>query len=132
MNIDKKYFLVVLASVVLSISAVYIGYISKALSWQFLFAFMAVQVICFVYSVLGFVYINIAFKIFDNSFISVVMGGIFIRLLLILMLVIISLKVLNVKEDIFIFSLFVFYNYYLILEIYYLIKKDGLRLKKVC
>jgi len=129
MSIDKKFLLIILASIVLFVFAGYLLYIYNIINPAFFRAFILAQLLCLIYSALGFVSIRLAYSAPGNLFIAAVLGGIVVRLFIVLALVIISLKLLFVKEDIFIFSLFIFYNYFLILEIYYLIKKDSLKLK---
>lgn len=129
MSIDKKFLLIILASIVLFVFAGYVLYIYAIINPAFFRAFLLAQLLCLIYSVLGFISIRLAYSAPGNLFIAAVLGGIVVRLFIVLALVIISLKLLFVKEDIFIFSLFIFYNYFLILEIYYLIKKDSLKLK---
>lgn len=129
MSIDKKFLLIILVSIVLFVLSGFIVFQFKIVDYSFLRAFLLTQLICLIYSGLGFVFTKYAFAVPGRSFIAIVLGGIVTRLFIILLIVIISLKILFVKEDIFIFSLFIFYNYFLILEIYYLIKKDSLKLK---
>jgi hypothetical protein len=129
MSIDKKFLFAILVSIVLFVVAGFAVFKLKVINLEFYRAVLLSNILCLIYSVLGVLFIRLAFTIPGKSFINVVLGGIIARLFLILLLVIICLKVLYVKEDIFIFSLFIFYNYFLILEIYYLIKKDSLKLK---
>jgi len=129
MSIDKKFLLIILVSIVLFILSA-LGLLSASVIDEGIFrAVLLSQLLCLVYSALGFVFTKFAFSVPGRTFIAIVLGGMAARLFIILALVIISLKLLFVKEDIFIFSLFIFYNYFLILEIYYLIKKDGLKRK---
>lgn len=129
MSIDKKFLLIILVSIVLFIFAGYLLLLYNIINPVFFRAFLMSQLLCLVYSGLGFVSLKLAYSAPGNLFFAAVLGGIVVRLFIVLALVIISLKLLFVKEDIFIFSLFIFYNYFMILEIYYLIKKDSLKLK---
>lgn len=54
-----------------------------------------------------------------ERFSGIVLGGMVIRLILMLTGVYISLKFLQIREDVFIFVIFVFYTFYLITEIFY-------------
>ena len=129
MSIDKKFLLIILVSIVLFVFAGYVLYLTNVTDARFFRAYLVCQLVCLIYTGLGFGFIGYAMKAPGGLFIVIVLGGIVARLFVVLVLIIISLKLLFVKEDIFIFSLFIFYNYFLILEIYYLIKKDGLKHK---
>jgi hypothetical protein len=56
----------------------------------------------------------------DKSFMRNVLGAISIRLIITLMLVIICLIFLELNQNTFIFSILIFYFFYLIIEIFYL------------
>lgn len=56
----------------------------------------------------------------NTVFLSMVWGGMFIRLILLVMLTFLTLKFLEINKNTFIFSSFIFYILYLIIEIFYL------------
>lgn len=65
--------------------------------------------------------INKSAKIFLISF----LGGMVFRLFLMLALILISLNSLQIKQNSFIFSVFIFYSFYLFTEIFYLNKRKN-------
>lgn len=69
---------------------------------------------------LGFFAIKIGLKSSRDFFFRAILGGIVLRLFLVLVLVFISLKFLNINENSFIFSILFFYILYLSIEIIYL------------
>jgi hypothetical protein len=69
---------------------------------------------------LGFFAIKISIKSSRDFFFKAILGGMVLRLFLVLILVFISLKFLNINENSFIFSILFFYILYLIIEIIYL------------
>ena len=69
---------------------------------------------------LGILAIKIGLKPSGDLFFKAVIGGMILRLFLVLVLVFISLKFLNINENSFIFSILFFYILYLIIEIIYL------------
>jgi len=72
---------------------------------------------------LGIYSLNIAYKRSDQMFMAIFFGGMILRLALILTAVLISLSFLELKQNSFIFSIFIFYILYLITEVVYLIFK---------
>lgn len=59
----------------------------------------------------------------DSQFLIIVLGGMSVRLFLMLLLIFICTNLLILTFNYFIFTTFIFYNYYLIIEIAYLAKK---------
>lgn len=59
----------------------------------------------------------------DSHFLIIVLGGMVFRLLLMLLLIFICMNLLILSFNYFIFTTFILYNYYLILEIVYLARK---------
>ncbi len=72
---------------------------------------------------LGIYSLSIANKRSEQMFVAIFFGGMIIRLALLLTAVLISLTVLELKQNSFIFSIFIFYILYLITEIVHLIFK---------
>lgn len=65
----------------------------------------------------------------DKIFLIVVFGGLFIRLFLMLIMILIAIKLLFVSLNSFIFTTFICYFYYLIVEIFILSQKKKIILK---
>jgi hypothetical protein len=72
---------------------------------------------------LGFFAIKIGLKSSRDVFFKAILGGMVLRLFLVLLLVFISLKFLNINENSFIFFILFFYILYLSIEIIYLYMK---------
>lgn len=75
--------------------------------------------------------LNIKFGIVksDKSFLIIVFGGLIFRLFLMLGLIIIALKILFVSLNSFIFTTFIYYFYYLMVEIFVLTLNKNLTIK---
>jgi phosphatidylserine synthase len=69
---------------------------------------------------LGILAVKIGIYKSDKIFITSILGGMTIRLLILLGAVFISLKFLEINHNNFIFTLLFFYIYYLSIEIFYL------------
>jgi len=78
---------------------------------------------------LGVLSIHFGFEKSDNIFLILILGGLVIRLLLMLILIVIALKFLFVSLYSFIFTTFILYFYYLIVEILILTEKKNFILK---
>ena len=78
---------------------------------------------------LGILSIHFGFEKSDNIFLILVFGGLIVRLFLMLILIVIALKFLFVSLYSFIFTTFILYFYYLIVEILILTQKKNLILK---
>jgi len=63
--------------------------------------------------------IRIALRSEQDRFMSILFGGMLIRLAILLGAVYTALKILEIKRDVFIFVIFIFYSIYLISEIIY-------------
>ncbi len=78
---------------------------------------------------LGTIFIRLGLDKSDQIFLIVVFGGLILRLFIVLSLIIITLKFLFVRLDSFIFTTFIFYFYYIIVEIYILSQKKNIKIK---
>lgn len=74
--------------------------------------------------VLGVLAIHFGFEKSDKLFLIIVFGGLVARLFLMLGLILMALKFLFVSLNSFIFTTFIFYFYYLLVEIFFLTKKE--------
>ncbi len=79
--------------------------------------------------VLGLLNIKFGLEKSDKTFLIVVFGGLVFRLFLMLGLIIIALKILFVSLNSFIFTTFIYYFYYLIVEIFVLTLKKNFKIK---
>ncbi len=69
---------------------------------------------------IGFISINYGMTRNDKSFLLIVFGAIVVRFFLVFFMIISVLSFLDVRVDYFIFTTFILYFYYLIIEILYL------------
>lgn len=74
--------------------------------------------------ILGVLSIKFGIKKSVKGFSLLFLGGMILRLFLMLIAVFICLKFLELKGNSFIFSVFIFYFFYLIIEIFYVIYKN--------
>lgn len=79
--------------------------------------------------IIGIVSIKFGLDKSDKTFLIVVFGGVILRLFIVLLLIILSINFLFVSLNSFIFTTFIFYFYYLIVEIYILSQKKNIKIK---
>lgn len=77
----------------------------------------------------GVLAIRFGFEKTDKLFLIIVFGGLVARFVLMFVLIVIALKFLFVRPNSFIFTTFIFYFYYLIVEIYILTQKKNIIIK---
>ena len=90
------------------------------ITFDFFKAFILAGVITYLNFVSGYLFLKFSNNKSDNIFLIMVLGGMILRLFMILLLVFISLKFLDIKTGVFIFIIFFFYVFYLLVEILYL------------
>ena len=78
---------------------------------------------------LGVLSIHFGFEKSDKIFLIIVFGGLVIRLFLMFILIVITIQFLFVRLNSFIFTTFIFYFYYLIVEIFILNQKKNFIIK---
>ena len=78
---------------------------------------------------LGVLSIHFGFEKSNKIFLIIVFGGLVIRLFLMFILIVIAIQFLFVRLNSFIFTTFIFYFYYLIVEIFILNQKKNLIIK---
>lgn len=74
--------------------------------------------------VIGNILLKYGFAKPDKVFLTTVFGGMILRLFLVLISIIISIKLLKMSQDSFIFAIFTFYIFFLTLEIIDLVKRE--------
>jgi hypothetical protein len=95
----------------------------KIISFDFLKSFILAGVITYLNFVSGYFFLKFSYKKSDIIFLIMILGGMLLRLFMILLLVFISLKFLDIKTSVFIFVIFFFYIFYLLIEILYLYRE---------
>ena len=105
-------FFILIIVTILFLSSQMSGIIFKSILFGALFSILNFGI--------GYLLINYGIKRSDKIFLMVLWGGLLFRLILMLSLVISALIFLEINAYGFIFSLFFFYIFYLIIEIFYL------------
>lgn len=130
MMLKKNRILVLLISLPLvsfiSIVILYfLNYLNHQLFWSILWGFS----ISTLNLLLGLLNIKFGLDKSDKIFLVVVFGGLVFRLFLMLGLIIIALKILFVSLNSFIFTTFIYYFYYLMVEIFVLTLNKNIIIK---
>jgi hypothetical protein len=119
MRTENK-FLIVISVLIFSVFLTgFVFYFVELLSPQVWKAFLSGGILTTLNFFSGILSLRIALKSGANRFLSIVLGGMLIRMALMLGIVFIWLKFLQIKDDVFIFVIFIFYSFYLIAEIFY-------------
>jgi hypothetical protein len=95
----------------------------KIISFDFLKSFILAGFITYLNFLLGYFFLAFSKGKSDTIFLIMIMGGMLLRLFFMLLLVLISLKFLDIRTGVFIFVIFFFYVFYLFIEILYLYKE---------
>src|ERR1035437_4403758 len=90
------------------------------ISFDFLKSFIIAGVITYLNFVSGYIFLKLSNNKSNTIFLIMILGGMLLRLFMMLLLVFISLKFLHIKTGVFIFVSFFFYVFYLLVEILYL------------
>jgi hypothetical protein len=93
------------------------------ISFDFLKSFIIAGVITYLNFVTGYLFLKFSNNKSDTVFLLMIMGGMILRLFMMLLLVFISLKFLDIITGVFIFVIFFFYVFYLLVEILYLYRE---------
>jgi hypothetical protein len=93
------------------------------ISFAFLKSFIIAGIITYLNFVSGYLFIKFSNNKSDTIFLIMILGGMLLRLFMMLLLVFISLKFLDIKTGVFIFVIFFFYVFYLLVEILYLYRE---------
>jgi hypothetical protein len=107
------------AFIILLFLSGYYLYLNNTLSAPDWTAFLAGGFLTTLNFYTGIISLRIALKKPDNRFLSIVYGGMILRLALMLAAVYAGLQFLEFRRDVFIFVIFVFYTISLIIEIFY-------------
>lgn len=122
----SKFLIFLLVIPVLFIATVTILYLSNHLVSQTFFSLLWGYLISSINLILGLTAIHFGLEKNDKLFLIIIFGGLVIRLFLILGLIIMVLNFLYVSLNSFIFTTFIFYFYYLLVEIFVLTRKKNL------
>jgi len=125
MRLLNNYFLKSTLFIFFLFAAIFLLYSVSLLSFGFLKSFILAGFITYFNFALGFFSIKLTLEKSAKIFLIAVLGGMVLRLFLMLIMVFISLKFLDIRADVFIFVILFFYIVYLIIEIFYLFMIKG-------
>lgn len=95
-------------------------FINKSINLIFFSSFTYALIISFLNFLIGFFSINYGMTKNDKLFLIIVFGAIIFRFFTVFFMIIGVLSFLDVRTDYFIFTTFILYFYYLVIEILYL------------
>lgn len=98
----------------------YLLYIANILTGIFFYSMIWGASLALFNFIIGLIFLNYGISKAEKIFLVSLWGGMLLRLILMLVLVVVSLKFLDLSIDSFIFSILFFYIYFLISEILYL------------
>jgi hypothetical protein len=125
MKKNRKYLVIgVIISFVVSLSLFFL-YQTDNIDYETFRSAFAGIIIALVNYLIGFYLLRIGLNKPDKLFLTIVMGGMVARLFLVLISIIISIKLLKMSQDSFIFAIFTFYIFFLTLEIINLSNRDA-------
>jgi hypothetical protein len=123
MNKAEKFLRISLAAAFFLFLALLLIYSFSIISKEYFISVVFGGSLATINFLLGIIAVKIGLNRSQNIFFKAVLGGMLLRLLLMLSLVFISLKFLNINKNSFIFSILFFYALYLIIEVIYLYMK---------
>jgi len=116
----KRFFLIVLIIIPIFFGGISILYFADILSYS---EFFSVQIGFWITTcnfLSGMISAKISIEKSEKTFIKIIFGSMIIRLLLLLSVILISLIFLDINRNSYIFSIFIFYIFYMIVEVFYL------------
>jgi len=116
----KRFFLIVLIIIPIFLGGISILYFADILSYS---EFFSVQIGFWITTcnfLSGMISAKISIEKSEKTFIKIIFGSMIIRLLLFLSVILISLIFLDINRNSYIFSIFIFYIFYMIVEVFYL------------
>ena len=120
MNLSGNFLLKLSLFIGLIFACILLLYQINIITFDFLKSFIIAGVITYLNFVSGYLFLKFSNNKSNNIFLIMVLGGMLLRLFMILLLVFISLKFLDIKTGVFIFMIFFFYVFYLLIEVLYL------------
>ena len=123
MNLSNNFLLKVSLFIGVIFASILLLFQFNIISFDFLKSFLLAGVITYINFVSGYFFLKFSDKKSDNIFLILILGGMLLRLFMVLLLVFISLKFLDIKTGVFIFVIFFFYVFYLLVEILYLYRE---------
>ena len=115
----KRFFLFVLIFSLILISTCTLFFANIFSFTQFVSILLALGITTINF-ITGFLSAKASLKKDNETFIKIVFGSMIIRLFSLLLIVLLSLIFLDINQNSFIFSIFIFYILFLFIEVYYL------------
>jgi hypothetical protein len=123
MNLSNNFLLKISLFIGFIFGAILLLFQINIITFDFFKSFILAGVITYLNFVSGYLFLKFSHNRSDNIFLIMILGGMLLRLFMILLLVFISLKFLDIKTGVFIFVIFFFYVFYLLIEILYLYRE---------
>jgi hypothetical protein len=120
MNLSNNFLLKISLFIGFIFAGILLLFQINIITFNFFKSFILAGVIAYLNFLSGYLFLKFSHNRSDNIFLIMIMGGMLLRLFMILLLVFISLKFLDIKTGVFIFVIFFFYVFYLLIEILYL------------
>ena len=116
----KRFYLLVPVLILVFILTTLALYLSGVFNYSELISVFLSLIITTLNFLAGFLSARISLSKNEKTFIKIVFGSMVIRLFLMLFIILIILIFLDINRNSFIFSIFIFYIFYLIIEVFYL------------
>jgi hypothetical protein len=119
MKKENKILIIFSVFIILVFLSGYYLYYSNTLSVSTWIAFISGLSLTTLNFYLGIISVLAALNASDKRFLIIILGGIFFRLVMLLIGVYAGIRLLEIRIDVFIFVIFVSYTIYLVFEIFY-------------
>lgn len=116
----KRFYLLVPVLILVFILTTLALYLSGVFNYSELISVFLSLIITTLNFLAGFLSARISLSKNEKTFIKIVFGSMVIRLFLMLFIILIILIFLDINRNSFIFSIFIFYIFYLLIEVFYL------------
>ena len=116
----KRFYLLVPVLILVFILTTLALYLSGVFNYSELISVFLSLIITTLNFLAGFLSAKISLSKNEKTFIKIVFGSMVIRLFLLLFIILIVLIFLDINRNSFIFSIFIFYIFYLLIEVFYL------------
>jgi len=116
----KRFYLLVPVVILVFIIATLALYLSGVFNYSKFLSVSLSLIITTLNFLAGFLSAKISLSKNEKTFIKIVFGSMVIRLFLLLFIILIVLIFLDINRNSFIFSIFIFYIFYLLIEVFYL------------
>jgi len=116
----KRFYLLLPVLILVFILTTLALYLSGVFNYSELISVFLSLIITTLNFLAGFLSARISLSKNEKTFIKIVFGSMVIRLFLMLFIILIILIFLDINRNSFIFSIFIFYIFYLLIEVFYL------------